>query len=44
MNKNDIIENLIKEVGSMLYRMIYPIRCTLYANINQFQYKGGKIC
>jgi len=26
INKNDIIENLIKEVGSMLYRMIYPIR------------------
>jgi len=26
MNKNEIIENLIKEVGSMLYRMIYPIR------------------
>jgi len=26
INKNEIIENLIKEVGSMLYRMIYPIR------------------
>ena len=26
VNKNDIIENLIKEVGSMLYRMIFPIR------------------
>jgi len=26
INKNDIIENFIKEVGSMLYRMIYPIR------------------
>ena len=26
INKNGIIENLIKEVGSMLYRMIYPIR------------------
>jgi len=25
INKNEIIENLIKEVGSMLYRMIYPI-------------------
>ena len=24
--KSDIIENLLKEVGSMLYRMIYPIR------------------
>jgi len=31
MNKNEIIENLIKEVGSMLYRMIYPIRYTLNA-------------
>jgi len=26
INKNEIIENLIKEVGSLLYRMIYPIR------------------
>ncbi len=26
INKNEIIENFIKEVGSMLYRMIYPIR------------------
>ena len=26
INKNEIIENLIKEVGSMLYRMIYPLR------------------
>ena len=26
INKNEIIENLIKEVGSMLYRMIHPIR------------------
>ncbi len=26
IDKNDIIENLIKEVGSMLYRMIFPIR------------------
>ena len=26
INKNDIIENLIKEVSSMLYRMIFPIR------------------
>ena len=26
MNKNEIIENLIKEVGSMLYRMIHPMR------------------
>jgi len=26
INKNEIIENLIKEVDSMLYRMIYPIR------------------
>ena len=25
INKNEIIENLIKEVGSRLYRMIYPI-------------------
>jgi len=24
--KSDIIENLLKEVGSMLYRMVYPIR------------------
>ncbi len=24
--KSEIIENLLKEVGSMLYRMIYPIR------------------
>ena len=24
IDKNDIIENLIKEVGSMLYRMIFP--------------------
>lgn len=23
---NKLIENLLKEVGSMLYRMIYPIR------------------
>jgi four helix bundle protein len=29
INKNEIIENFIKEVGSMLYRMIYPIRYTL---------------
>ena len=26
INKNEIIENLLKEVGSMLYRLIYPIR------------------
>ena len=26
INKNEIIENLIKQVGSMLYRMIHPIR------------------
>jgi len=26
INKNKIIDNLIKEVGSMLYRMIYLIR------------------
>ena len=26
IGKNEIIENLIKEVGSMLYRMIFPIR------------------
>jgi len=26
INNNEIIENLLKEVGSMLYRMIYPIR------------------
>jgi four helix bundle protein len=26
IDKNDIIENLIKEVGSMLYRIIFPIR------------------
>lgn len=26
INKNEIIENLIKKVGSMLYRMIFPIR------------------
>ena len=26
INKNEIIENLIKEIGSMLYRMIFPIR------------------
>ena len=26
INKNEIIENLIKEVGSMLYRMIFTIR------------------
>ena len=26
INKNEIIENFIKEVGSMLYRMIFPIR------------------
>jgi len=25
ISKNKIIENLIKQVGSMLYRMIYPI-------------------
>ena len=29
--KSEIIENLLKEVGSMLYRMIYPIRYTLPA-------------
>ena len=26
INKNQTIENLLKEVGSMLYRMLYPIR------------------
>ena len=26
INKNEKIENLLKEVGSMLYRMINPIR------------------
>jgi len=26
MGCNEIIENLMKEVGGMLYRMIYPIR------------------
>ncbi len=26
IDKNDIIENVIKEVGSMLYRIIFPIR------------------
>ena len=26
VKKNEIIENLLKEVGSMLYRMLNPIR------------------
>ena len=30
INKNEIIENLIKEAESILYRMIFPIRYTLY--------------
>jgi four helix bundle protein len=31
MSKNETIDNLLKEVGSMLYRMINPIRSTLPA-------------
>ncbi len=34
--KSDIIENLLKQVGSMLYRMIYPIRYPLYAKIGVY--------
>ena len=31
VSKNETVEKLLKEVGSMLYRMLYPIRWTLYA-------------
>ena len=31
MGKNETIDNLLKEVGSMLYRMINPVRSTLSA-------------
>ena len=31
ISKNEVIEGLLKEVGSMLYRMMNPIRYPLYA-------------
>lgn len=34
IKKNEIVENLMKEVGSMLYRMINPIRYTLKREVS----------
>ena len=31
LSRNQTVENLLKEVGSMLYRMLHPKRCTLNA-------------
>ena len=31
INKNEVVENLLKEVGCMLYRMLNPKRYPLYA-------------
>jgi len=38
INKDEMLEGLLKEVGGMLYRMINPIRHTLYAEY------GGETC